>query len=73
MQQLTGHESLATTGVYSRLSDPMAKEIALGIPTAADSLEKAGKKALGIENSRGKYGEELNDWAEFVSNVLEWL
>ena len=34
VQDLLGHASLATTGIYTRLTDPMTKEIALRIPSA---------------------------------------
>lgn len=36
VQRLLGHESLATTGIYTRLADDMTKEIALKTPLALD-------------------------------------
>lgn len=36
VQRLLGHESLATTGIYTQLADQMTKEIALKTPLALD-------------------------------------
>jgi integrase/recombinase XerD len=71
VQQFLGHESLATTGIYLRLTDPMAKEIALRIPTAADVAEKKRKERT-IKESKAEYAADLEYWAGFVENVLEW-
>lgn len=38
VQRLLGHESLATTGIYTKLADGMTKEIALNTPLALDDL-----------------------------------
>ena len=71
VQHFLGHESMATTGIYTRLTDPMTKEIALRISTAADAVKKK-RKERGIKESRAEYWADLEDWAEFVENVLEW-
>ncbi len=71
VQHFLGHESMTTTGIYTRLTDPMTKEIALHIPTAADVAEKK-RKERAIKESRAEYGTDLEYWAEFVENVLEW-
>jgi hypothetical protein len=36
LQEFLGHTSLAATGVYTQLTDPMLKEVVLRIPTALD-------------------------------------
>jgi site-specific recombinase XerD len=71
VQHFLGHENLATTGIYTRLTDPMTKEIALRIPTAADAVEKK-RRANEAKESKAEYGTDLGYWAEFVENVLEW-
>ena len=38
VQNLLGHESLATTGIYTQLADETTKEIALNTETALDNL-----------------------------------
>ena len=42
VQRLLGHTSLATTGVYTRLADEMARKIAIETPTAVDGLAEEG-------------------------------
>ena len=37
VQRLLGHESLATTGIYTQLADQVTKEIAINTPTALDA------------------------------------
>lgn len=71
VQGLLGHASLATTGVYTRLTDPMTKEIALQIRTALDAPETA-EKPLEVKEARVEYGADIEYWADFVRNVLEW-
>ena len=39
VQNLLGHESLASTGIYTQLVDQMAKEIGLNTRTAVDGIE----------------------------------
>ncbi len=39
VQRLLGHESLATTGIYTKLTDRLTKEIALGTRLALDDRE----------------------------------
>jgi len=36
VQRLLGHASLATTGIYTQLTDRVARDITLHIPTALD-------------------------------------
>lgn len=77
VQDLLGHESLATTGIYTQLADPQAKEITLNTRTALDELyeeEMAGE--LELREPAAEYRVELSEfegWDEFVSLVLEWL
>ena len=71
VQHFLGHESLATTGIYTRLTDPMTKEIALRIPTAADAVD-VQRKARAIKESRAAYQADVAYWSAFVRNVLEW-
>jgi site-specific recombinase XerD len=47
VQRLLGHESLATTGIYTRLADGMTKEIALKTPLALDGLFEDGDAGKG--------------------------
>jgi integrase/recombinase XerD len=71
VQHFLGHESLATTGIYTRLTDPMAKEIALRIPTAADGAGKR-RQERAVKENRVDYQADMEYWSEFVWNVLEW-
>lgn len=58
VQRLLGHASLVTTGVYTRLTDQMTKEIALQIPTALDAPETA-EKPLEVKEARVEYGADI--------------
>ena len=68
VQNLLGHESLATTGIYTQLADEMTKEIALNTETALDKLE-GGK----LKEAAARYEPDFEGWDAFVSEVLEWL
>ena len=72
VQNLLGHESLATTGIYTQLVDEMAKEIALNTKTAIDEIEAAEQGEL-LKEAREAYEAELEGWDDFVGQVLEWL
>jgi integrase/recombinase XerC len=68
VQSLLGHESLATTGIYTQLADEMTKEIALNTETALDKLEEGKLKEAAI-----RYEPDFEKWDAFLSQVLEWL
>ena len=53
VQRLLGHTSLATTGVYTRLADEMARKIAIETTTAVDGLAEEGGWGTGGQGSRG--------------------
>jgi len=72
VQSLLGHESLASTGIYTQLVDQMAKEIALNTKTAIDEMEAAEQAEL-LKEARDLYEADLEGWDDFVSQVLEWL
>ncbi len=72
VQNLLGHESLTTTGIYTQLVDQMAKEIALNTRTAIDEIEVAEQGEL-LKEARDLYEAEFEDWDGFVGQVLEWL
>ena len=77
VQALLGHASLATTGKYLQLTDQMAKEIALRVPTALEPPRAAAKQKKGKPQLREApvgYGMEAGvDWDAQVAVVLEWL
>ena len=68
VQGLLGHESLATTGIYTQLADEITKEIALNTETALDTLEE-GK----LKEAATRYEPDFEEWDAFLSEVLEWL
>jgi site-specific recombinase XerD len=72
VQGLLGHASLATTGKYLQLTDPMTKEIALRVETALDrvAVSKGGEPKL--KESGLDYELNLEPWEAYVA-VLEWL
>ena len=72
VQNLLGHESLATTGIYTQLVDQMAKEIALNTKTAIDEMEATEEGEL-LKEARGLYEAKFEGWDDFVGQVLEWL
>ena len=72
VQNLLGHESLASTGIYTQLVDQMAKEIALNTKTAIDEIE-AMEEGEFLKEARDLYGAEFEEWDDFVGQVLEWL
>ena len=71
VQSFLGHENLATTGIYTRLTDPMTKEIALRIPTAVDTVEGKRKERRLKEDRLGYEGDAVY-WSQFVRYVLDW-
>jgi len=72
VQNLLGHESLATTGIYTQLVDEMAKQITLSTKTAIDEIEAAEPGQL-LKEATEAYEAELEGWDDFVGQVLEWL
>ena len=69
VQQLLGHEKLTTTGIYTQLTDPMMREIALRIPTALD-IEEIPKRE--IKDRQAAYQVDLQYWDNFVGYLLEY-
>lgn len=70
VQDLLGHESLETTGIYTQLVDDVAKEITLETENA---LYKRRATYDGVRESDGPYALSFSGWAEFVASVLPWL
>lgn len=70
VQELLGHEDLATTGIYGRLVDSMTREIALSMRTAIDDLVSE-EKTLKEEGPTYRVG--FTEWETFVVQVLDWL
>ena len=68
VQDLLGHESLATTGIYTQLADEMTREIALNTKTALDGLEEATVRERAL-----RYEPDFEAWDTFVGEALEWL
>jgi len=64
VQNLLGHESLATTGIYTRLADTMTKEIALNTPTALDEVLPAEERML--KEQMAAYEAEYEKWDALV-------
>jgi len=64
VQNLLGHESLATTGIYTRLADTMTKEIALNTPTALDEVLPAEESML--KEQMPAYEAEYEKWDALV-------
>lgn len=69
MQDLLGHAKLGTTGIYTRLTDPMMREIVLRIPTALDVAE-AGEKR--VKEQPAGLDPDTEYWGNFVREVIEW-
>ena len=71
VQQLLGHENLATTGIYTQLADDMTKKIALETETA---LEGIADKDEELMKERGpRYETEGDKWDSFVRRALGWF
>jgi len=70
VQGLLGHESLATTGIYTQLVDQMAKEITLSTKTTIDGVDEA---ETSLKEVSGLYKPEFEEWDAFASEILEWL
>ena len=68
VQRLLGHASLAATGIYTRLTDVMAKDIALKTPTAMDSQEEQ-KGSEALKEGRSQY-REPGEWSTWVEIAL---
>ncbi len=71
VQHFLGHESLATTGIYTRLTDPMTKEIALRIPTATEAAEKKRKERTRVRGE-AESARDAEQKIGFVQSVLEF-
>jgi integrase/recombinase XerD len=69
VQDLLGHESLETTGIYTQLVDDVAKEITLNTENA---LYQKRESYSVREWGRG-YSLGLEGWSEFTNYVLSWL
>lgn len=67
MQSLLGHESLATTGIYTQLADTMTKEIAMNTPTALDAVLPAEERML--KEQMAAYEAEYEEWDALVVEV----
>jgi site-specific recombinase XerD len=67
VQSLLGHESLATTGIYTQLADTMTKEIALNTPTALDEVLPAEERML--KERMAAYEVEYEEWDTLVIDL----
>lgn len=70
VQDLLGHESLETTGIYTQLVDDVAREITLNTENAL--YEERGTYQ-GVREGGASYPVELEGWCDFVGAVLPWL
>lgn len=68
VQGLLGHESLATTGIYTQLADTMTKEIALNTPTALDEVLPAEERML--KEQMAACEVEYEEWDVLVEELL---
>ena len=69
VQQLLGHQDLATTGIYGRLVDSMTRDIALSTRTALDVTPED----TALKERRLAYEVGFTAGESFVVQVLDWL
>ena len=72
VQKLLGHANLQTTGIYTRLTDAMAKDIALKTPTAMDRSAEFAKPAKPeeLKEAREQYVVASSEWEQWVRVAL---
>ena len=70
VQALLGHASLATTGIYLQLTDPMAQEITQRTETA---LEPPQRAEATLCEFRALYQVGTAELDAYVEEVLLWL
>jgi integrase/recombinase XerD len=68
VQGLLGHESLATTGIYTQLADTMTKEVALSIPTALDEVLPVEETTL--RERMAVYEVGYGEWDALVAELV---
>ncbi len=68
VQNLLGHASLATTGIYTQLADTMTKEIALNTPTALDEVLPAEEGTL--KERIAAYEVEHEEWDALAAELV---
>jgi len=71
VQRLLGHESLATTGIYTQLADGMIKEIALNTRTALDEVLPEEQRVL--RELAAEYGVSFEEWDVVVEELMRGL
>lgn len=70
VQDLLGHKSLATTGLYTQLVDAVAKQITL---ETGNALYEKRASSDAVKEPGSMYRVSYSEWDEFVGWVLPWL
>ncbi len=70
VQNLLGHESLETTGIYTQLVDEVAREITLNTENA---LYGTSAEDEGVREAKATYAVPPSKWDTFVAEVFLWL
>ena len=68
VQQLLGHSSLATTGIYTQLANDQMRQIAINTPTALDKVPAVEERTL--KERMAVYEVEYEEWDALVAELV---